>query len=69
MKNLHTLYLGNVTVILIKHHVVCIILIHSNISQVDISDILRVQRESTQTVTSVRRELHTYTKVPSSALH
>jgi len=48
----------------VLQYVLRTIFIHSNASQVDISDILRVQNESTQTVTSVRTELHTYTKVP-----
>ena len=40
----------------------CIILIHSNVSLYEISNNFRIQKESTQTVTSVRSDLHTYTK-------
>jgi hypothetical protein len=47
---------------LLLHYVVCIILIHSNLSQFEISDILRVHKESTRTARSVKIELHTYTR-------
>jgi len=45
----------------VLQYVLYLILILSNVSQVEISDILMVQNEITQTVTSVRTELHTYT--------
>jgi hypothetical protein len=48
----------------VLQHVVCIILIQSNLSHFEISDILRVQKGSTRTVTTVRIELHTCTKGP-----